>query len=388
MKKLQSYLNDWIKQGFITKEQKNIIYDYEQKKGKKRKLNYILYGFLILGGVVLGVGVISIIAANWEDIPSMLKLAVNFGVLLGIAYAIYNADAKKKPILFDTLTIIFALLCLASIGLISQIYHTGGHPYQALVFWIIIILPLSILSKYNFMPNLWVVGFLSMFLAWAFSNFSIWYFFGDRDDDYFTIFLFFPLMCLTFGNLLSSIRIFERFGKSFNFWAIVSVSVTIFVTDLYYSFSEIDIKFKSFWPVIIFSILALIFMNIRKQIQKKEKIIISVIIVFFLTIYLIPKLIYLDGDFDEFGEVFAPLVTIVSLVLFSIYFSIRDNKKIFNLITLLIGLRFIIVYFQVIGNLALTGFGLIISGLFIIGIALAWYKSHEKIEKWIKGIIK
>jgi hypothetical protein len=53
-----------------------------------------------------------------------------------------------------------------------------------------------------------------------------------------------------------------------------------------------------------------------------------------------------------------------------------------------IGARFLIVYFQVFGSLATTGFGLIISGLIIICAAVLWFKKKEKFENWIGDLIK
>jgi len=46
--------------------------------------------------------------------------------------------------------------------------------------------------------------------------------------------------------------------------------------------------------------------------------------------------------------------------------------RLFNLCINLIGLRFLIIYFQVFGSLATTGIGLIISGLIIIGAVVGW----------------
>ena len=57
----------------------------------------------------------------------------------------------------------------------------------------------------------------------------------------------------------------------------------------------------------------------------------------------------------------------------------------------LIGLRFLIVYFQVIGDLAMTGFGLVISGVVIL-LSVWGYNKYkllieEKIEEKIGGIL-
>jgi hypothetical protein len=76
------------------------------------------------------------------------------------------------------------------------------------------------------------------------------------------------------------------------------------------------------------------------------------------------------------------------LLLFSLFFSMKQMRKLFNLAIILMGLRFLIVYFQVIGSLLFTGFGLIISGLLIVGVAMLYFKHRAKIENFFNRLIK
>jgi hypothetical protein len=75
-------------------------------------------------------------------------------------------------------------------------------------------------------------------------------------------------------------------------------------------------------------------------------------------------------------------------LLFSFIFSALNYKKLFNAMILLIGIRFLLIYFQVFRSLAYTGLGLIVSGLVIIGFVVVWYKFHSVIEDKIRGLIK
>lgn len=58
----------------------------------------------------------------------------------------------------------------------------------------------------------------------------------------------------------------------------------------------------------------------------------------------------------------------------------------FNIMTLLIGIRFIILYFQALGGLAATGFGLIISGALLIAIAWAWQQYRKRLQQWTQEL--
>ena len=62
-----------------------------------------------------------------------------------------------------------------------------------------------------------------------------------------------------------------------------------------------------------------------------------------------------------------------------------EHQRTFNWVTFLIGLRFVVLYFQAVGGLAATGVGLILSGLLIIGVAWAWHSWRERLRQWTKG---
>ena len=137
MSRLEKLLKDWVVNDLISKDQANNIKTHESSKTSH---SFILYGFLILGAVVIGIGIISLIAANWVDLTDFFKLSADFILLVALAAGAYRAWEKQRPILFEVLLVSFMLHCLASIGLISQIYHIGGKLYQALLLWSFILL--------------------------------------------------------------------------------------------------------------------------------------------------------------------------------------------------------------------------------------------------------
>ena len=94
MKKLKKYLSQWVDKGLITSEQEQKILEYEETKDKDNKSKWVLYGFLILGVTVVGIGIISLIAANWDKIPGIVKLMNMLIILCGVAFVILK---KGKP---------------------------------------------------------------------------------------------------------------------------------------------------------------------------------------------------------------------------------------------------------------------------------------------------
>ncbi|MDZ4082942.1 MAG: DUF2157 domain-containing protein, partial [Bdellovibrionales bacterium] len=105
--KLDSKLGDWQKAGLIDSTQVEKIRTYEASLPES---SWILSSLLILGTLIVGIGVISLVASNWDQIPNFVKLCVNFIVLGIVGYRIYVADQQRKPILYDSL--IFGLMIL------------------------------------------------------------------------------------------------------------------------------------------------------------------------------------------------------------------------------------------------------------------------------------
>ena len=132
MANIEKQLKEWSEQGLISPEQASKIISHES--GKKRT-SWIQYGILSLGVFITGLGIISLIAANWNNIDDAVKLAVDFTLLSLIAFFAARAHNSKKLILYDSLLFALQVTALATIGLISQIFHTSGELYQAILFW-------------------------------------------------------------------------------------------------------------------------------------------------------------------------------------------------------------------------------------------------------------
>jgi hypothetical protein len=62
----------------------------------------------------------------------------------------------------------------------------------------------------------------------------------------------------------------------------------------------------------------------------------------------------------------------------------NERRRLFDAAALIIGIRFIVVYFQVFGSLAATGLGLILSGSVILGVAYLWYRYRGQVAAAIQ----
>ena len=72
-------------------------------------------------------------------------------------------------------------------------------------------------------------------------------------------------------------------------------------------------------------------------------------------------------------NVTALLFMLFSLFLYWAYylcFASQQERRFFQIILIFIGIKFVDLYFKALGGLATTGFGLIFSGILILGMAL------------------
>lgn len=122
----------------------------------------------ILGAVLVGVGIISIFAYNWDSFPRWLRTIFSLGPLM-VAQGFYGyAYFKRRDnIAWMESTSGFLMLMLASsIGLINQTYHIGGTISTFVLIWMLLSVPLLYLW-----PSI-LVGllYLSGIALWAVSD--------------------------------------------------------------------------------------------------------------------------------------------------------------------------------------------------------------------------
>jgi len=120
----------------------NILAQYEIKTNS---LNFIRI-ILTLGAVLLGLGILSFIASNWQELGKLAK----FILLLGI-YLLTNVSGyklfKDYPKTGISLIYLGVLTYGAAIFLIGQIFNFSGHFSGAFLLWGIGILPMGVLLK-------------------------------------------------------------------------------------------------------------------------------------------------------------------------------------------------------------------------------------------------
>ncbi|GAA4392297.1 DUF2157 domain-containing protein [Hymenobacter koreensis] len=135
----------WVEQGIISPEQHQrllALYPTQERA----------IGLLpLLGSLLIGLSVLSLVAANWQDLPEWLRLVVLIGAMVA-AYAASESFLRRG---FRPMGIGLAGLGLivfgAGIVLTSQMYQLVGYDVTGLLAWVVAGVVLTYLHRSRFL---------------------------------------------------------------------------------------------------------------------------------------------------------------------------------------------------------------------------------------------
>lgn len=147
-KHLISALPELIEAGIISPETADAIEAYYEKK-RESSPNRILIAFGILGALLTGLGIILIVAHNWDNFSQVTKTFLAFlPLLVGQFFAGYTILRKSESSVWKEASAVFLILALgACISLVSQIYHLLGDLSSFLFWWTLLSLPMMYLLR-------------------------------------------------------------------------------------------------------------------------------------------------------------------------------------------------------------------------------------------------
>lgn len=376
MSKIEEKLEQWQEAGLLNNDQIEKIREFEKKQPSN---NWLLYGFLGLGAVIVLIGIISLIAANWKLIPAWLKLTTHFGLFGFFIWLTHNFHEKGKELFFEVSLTFTMLYSFASIGLVSQIYHTGGEPYQAGLLWSFINFGFLFLTRKSVIPSIWAGAFFSSLtvLFWEDAYFKELY-----CRNVLPLYLGLPFFCFGFTFL------FKKYGGEYPVTKVFRrICFVIGVIGLILVEINVDYLFQkaylieAFWPAYLLlgiSVYAILRSSEYRLSQKK----LLVLLISLYTVMMHLPVLRVNQEF------LVAALTITILILAAIYMGSLNYKKLFETFLIFIFLRVFILYLQAFGGLAQTGIGLIVSGLIMIGMVLLWHRNRERISEWANGVLQ
>lgn len=375
--KLAKKLSEWEQIKLIDEKQKSAILAYESRQGKNR-LPFILSALAVF---CIGLGILSLIASNWQEIPDSLKLSADI-LLLGLtavgAYRFYN----RGKWYFEALVIGYATLILASIGLVGQVFQLQPVGLRAYLLWSVLVLPTALFSKKAVLPLVWIPVFVISGLdtLFDFAWFDKAIDFLESGLPYAGILTRLILLAFLSAGHLSESRL-PVWKKSWKFWLVVSTALVTVVMDFggmyYYGFGSsrtFPLLYEGIAAAIVILLLLLLFV---RNVQTRTPPTMAAILATMIFYAFVSRFVSGHLNHDILG--FALTMSILAEI---IYFGFKqDCPKIVNAAGALAALRIFGVYLQVFGSLLTTGLGLISSGLVLLLTVGIWNKLKLKTEK-------
>ena len=160
--RLDKKLQKWQDNKLITKKQAEAIRIFEKQNSVEANWLVILFCF---AAFLVGLGVISLVAANWQEIPDNIKLCGALILLLINACAITELYSRNYKTAFTACICLFCLLIMAVIGLIGQVYHLRSDFDGAMLFWSFLVFPLLFAQSgliWGWLPIFYISGTLKI----------------------------------------------------------------------------------------------------------------------------------------------------------------------------------------------------------------------------------
>lgn len=155
----QKELEDLIKANVIDEATASRISSYYdlQKPGSSGRLNIVLG---ILGSLLAGIGIILLVAHNWDQFGRLTKTLLSFlPLLLGQALCAFVLLKKKGIVAWREVGASLLLFAVgASISLVSQVYHIEGSLSGFILIWLVLVVPLAYIMNSSMVALLSIAG--------------------------------------------------------------------------------------------------------------------------------------------------------------------------------------------------------------------------------------
>ncbi len=177
---LSKDLPELIDAGIVSQDTADRIREYYRKKDGASP-NRLFIAFGILGAILVALGIILIVAHNWDDMSRPVKTAFAFLPLVaGQVLCGFVLLRKDDAVGWRDASASFLFLAVAAaISLISQVYNIPGNLSSFLLIWMCLGLPLIYVMNSSMVSLLYIAGityYATQAGYWAYpSSESYWY---------------------------------------------------------------------------------------------------------------------------------------------------------------------------------------------------------------------
>lgn len=356
-------IDAWHTAGVIDAETRARLVAYEQAHARPLAL-WAVYG---IGALAIGLGLISVVAANWDDIPGQIRLAVHLILIVGVIAALALREkslAEASPWAIEAILFVAALLGLTFFGHIGQVYQTGSPLWQPIAIWLALFAPLILLMGRSWLTAALLFGFFA-YSCWDFGLRHEMMFNRDAQTDWTELAFVtsIPVLVAPFAAWMRGRSEREAFWKRLEqlavLYAIGGASLIAIVASIDGFHDEEGLELANHFIRFGFGLMAALGVIVARRTRSGQMtaLILAGAGLVFVLAYAF------SGSTAMAGLLF--LAFWVGLAAAALLAGWRAE---FQVAVAVIALRLIILSFELASDLLLSGFGLIISGLLVVGI--------------------
>lgn len=155
--KIKNTIEELVLENVISNEVAQKIEAYYSSK-KNETPNRLFVIFAVIGSALVGLGIILILAHNWDNFSKALKTGFAFLPLLIGQFLVGFSILNSKSASWQEASGVFLFFTVgSSIALISQIYNISGSLSSFLLTWVLLCFPLIYLIKSNALVILHII---------------------------------------------------------------------------------------------------------------------------------------------------------------------------------------------------------------------------------------
>ena len=355
----------WHDAGLIDAATRDRLLAYEAEHARPLAL-WAVFG---IGALAIGLGLVSVIASNWEAIPGLVRLSVHLALIAGMLAALFFREerlAKATPWAAEALVFVTAALGLTFFGHLGQVYQTSSPLWQPLAVWLALFAPLLLLMGRSWPAALAVLGG-AVWCAWEYADAKSRY--GVVLDTGWSVWLaFVTALPVLFAPLAAALRarsqrpdFWRRLEQLALAYAVCGASFACAIASSGgFHQNELSREAASVLTSGVVALLAGVGVVIARpgmSARMAGAIIAGAGVI-------VPLAYATDGATVPAALLFMALWAGIAAAALT-----AQWRGVFQLAVGVIALRLIILSFELAGDLLTSGFGLILSGLMILGVA-------------------
>ncbi|MDR1942303.1 MAG: DUF2157 domain-containing protein [Endomicrobium sp.] len=235
---MKKYIEKWLGEGLISVNQAQQMRLDIEKDSSEKSSKRIIFTFSMIGAALTGIGFILFVAANWQAIPSFVKVLILMSFTFSSAFGGYwlKYENKNYPKTGSSLLFLSTILIGALIFLTAQIYHINSDRslHMLLLIWLLAVLPYAYIFFSRPVACLTSILFILWLTVFIVSNNSL-----GISKEFPFIYCLTGIFIFCFGKINNFIKDFDKVSPVYIKTGLLLIFFGMFMMTFSY-FAKID----------------------------------------------------------------------------------------------------------------------------------------------------